>query len=59
MATEPEAIIIDEVQAEDVPEAGALWYSIPELAGGSSFDTLARIRVYTCDGDVADILLTG
>jgi len=39
-------IIIDEMRAEDVCEACALWYSIPELEVARSFDTHERIRVY-------------
>jgi len=41
-----EEIIIDEMRAEDIPEACALWYSIPELGVARSFDTHARTRAY-------------
>ena len=41
-----EEIIIDEMRADDICEACALWYSIPELGVARSFDTHKRIRAY-------------
>jgi ribosomal protein S18 acetylase RimI-like enzyme len=41
-----DGIIIDEMRAEDVPEACELWYSIPELGVVRSFDTYAQLIAY-------------
>jgi len=39
-------IIIDAMRAEDVSEACALWYAIPELGVSRAFDTPERIGIY-------------
>lgn len=41
-----QGVVIDEMRAEDVGGACALWYSITELGVSRSFDTHERINAY-------------